>query len=145
MRVHISGSQPRGGASSEARRFVTPLAARRLLADMIEAEPEIDAVFCNNDVMALGSLFECMQQGRRVPQDMGIAGFNDFEVMEAAYPAITSVHTPRWESGYEAVTRLRRRLDDDNSGEKIVDLGFEVVMRESTDRNNQLPRSGFRT
>ncbi|WSG99543.1 LacI family DNA-binding transcriptional regulator (plasmid) [Rhizobium johnstonii] len=137
--------QPRGGAGSEARRFVTPLTARRLLADMIEAEPEIDAVFCNNDVMALASLFECMQQGRRVPQDMGIAGFNDFEVMEAAYPAITSVHTPRWESGYEAVTRLRRRLDGDNSGEKIVDLGFEVVMRESTDRNNQLPRSGFRT
>jgi LacI family transcriptional regulator, gluconate utilization system Gnt-I transcriptional repressor len=90
--------------------------------------------------MALGSLFECMQRGRRVPQDMGIAGFNDFEVMEAAYPAITSVYTPRWEIGYEAVKMLRRRLDGDDSGEKIIDLGFKVVTRESTDRNGQLGR-----
>lgn len=132
--------QPRRGASSEARRFVTPLAARRLLGGMIEAEPEIDAVFCNNDVMALGSLFECMQRGRRVPQDMGIAGFNDFEIMEAAYPAITSVHTPRWEIGYEAVTILRRRLDGDDSGERIIDLGFKIARRESTDRNSELHR-----
>ncbi len=129
---------PRGGASSEARRIVMPLAARRLLADMMEAEPEIDAVFCNNNVMALGSLFECLRQGRRVPQDMGIAGFNDFEVMEAAYPAITSVRTPRWQSGYEAVKMLRRRLDGDTSGEKIIDLGFEIEKRESTDRLGRL-------
>nr|WP_165932994.1 LacI family DNA-binding transcriptional regulator [Rhizobium sp. BK251] len=129
--------QPRGSASAEARRFVTPLAARHLLAEMMEAEPEIDAVFCNNDVMALGSLFECMHCGRRVPQDMGIAGFNDFEVMEAAYPAITSVHTPRWECGYEAVTTLRRRLNGDNDGEKIIDLGFKIVKRESTDRTGR--------
>jgi LacI family gluconate utilization system Gnt-I transcriptional repressor len=126
------------GVGWEARRFATPLTARRFLGRLLDGEPKMDAVFCNNDVMALGALFECMQRGIRVPEDFGIAGFNDFDIMEAAYPSITSVRSPRWESGYEAVMALRRRLDGDDSGEKIVDLGFKIQKRASTDRHGLL-------
>jgi LacI family gluconate utilization system Gnt-I transcriptional repressor len=118
--------------------FATPVGARKLLSDLLEAEPRMDAVFCNNDVMALGVLFECLKRGIRVPEDFGIAGFNDFDIMAAAHPSLSSVYSPRWESGYEAVLAMRRRLDGDESGPRIVDLGYRVMARGSTDRAGRL-------
>ncbi|MDE1994132.1 MAG: LacI family DNA-binding transcriptional regulator [Rhizobiaceae bacterium] len=118
--------------------FATPVGARKLVSDLLEADPRMDAVFCNNDIMALGVLFECMKRGIRVPDDFGIAGFNDFDIMEAAHPSMTSVHSPRWESGYEAVLAMRRRLDGDDGGPRIVDLGYRVMARGSTDRAGRL-------
>jgi LacI family transcriptional regulator, gluconate utilization system Gnt-I transcriptional repressor len=47
---------------------------RRLMADFLALHPDADAVFCNNDDIALGALFECMRRGIRVPAQMGIAG-----------------------------------------------------------------------
>lgn len=122
----------------EARRFATALTARQLLAQLLDAEPKMDAVFCNNDILAIGALFECVQRGIRVPEDFGIAGFNDFDIMEAAHPSLTSVRSPRWQSGYQAVMALRRRLSGDESGVRIVDLGFEIRKRGSTDRQGLL-------
>ena len=124
--------------------FATPLGARKLLSGLLEADPRMDAVFCNNDSMALGVLFECMQRGIRVPEDFGIAGFNDFDIMEAAHPSLSSVRSPRWESGHEAVLALRRRLDGDEAGPKVVDLGFQVMKRGSTDRHGGLARNPAR-
>lgn len=120
--------------------FATPLMARKLLGELLDANPDMDAAFCNNDVLALGGLFECMERGLRVPEDFGIAGFNDFDLMEAAHPSITSVRSPRWECGYDAVSLLRRRLDGEDC-DRIVDLGFQVRARASTDRRGRL-RSG---
>jgi LacI family gluconate utilization system Gnt-I transcriptional repressor len=128
------------GVGWETPRFATPSTGRKLMADLLDANPDMDAVFCNNDVMALGALFECMERGIRVPEDFGIAGFNDFDIMEAAYPSITSVRSPRWESGYNAVMALRRRLSGDDSGDRIVDLGFKIKKRVSTDRSGELRR-----
>lgn len=128
------------GVGWETPRFATPSTGRKLMADLLDANPDMDAVFCNNDVMALGALFECMERGIRVPEDFGIAGFNDFDIMKAAYPSITSVRSPRWESGYNAVMALRRRLSGDDSGDRIVDLGFKIQKRASTDRSGELRR-----
>jgi LacI family transcriptional regulator, gluconate utilization system Gnt-I transcriptional repressor len=130
----ITGPQLPENPASEDLGFATPLVARKLFGRLLEAEPRMDAVFCNNDIMALGVLFECLHRGIRVPEDFGIAGFNDFDIMEASYPSMTSVRSPRWESGYNAVVALKRRLDGGEQGDRIVDLGFEVMKRGSTDR-----------
>lgn len=134
----VTGQPVQERKGSEKMSFATPVGARKLLSGLLEANPLMDAVFCNNDIMALGVLFECMQRGIRVPQDFGIAGFNDFDIMEAAHPSMTSVRSPRWKSGYEAVLALRRRLDGEDSGPRIVDLGIEVMKRGSTDRYGKL-------
>jgi LacI family gluconate utilization system Gnt-I transcriptional repressor len=131
----ITSSQTPESDDAGDRGFATPLIARKLLARLIEAEPRMDAVFCNNDMLALGVLFECIARGIRVPEDFGIAGFNDFDIMEATYPSLTSVRSPRYESGYNAVLAMRRRLGGGNSGERVVDLGFKVMKRSSTDRS----------
>src|SRR3546814_4219468 len=64
-----------------------------LLREIVGRRPDVDAVFCNNDDIALGALFECQRLGIAVPERLGIAGFNDFEMSAAAEPPITSVAT----------------------------------------------------
>ncbi|MCO5066569.1 MAG: LacI family DNA-binding transcriptional regulator [Rhizobiaceae bacterium] len=107
----------------------------QLLADALAKAPDLDAVFCNNDDLALGVLFECQRSAIPVPQKMGICGFNDLDMMRVAYPSLTSVRTPRYEIGRRAVRMALSRIAGENVEEGIIDLGFELKARESTGRN----------
>ncbi|SHG01793.1 transcriptional regulator, LacI family [Kaistia soli DSM 19436] len=115
--------------------FATPRVGRELFRAAIAADPGLDAVFCNNDILALGVLFECQAQGIRVPEDMGIAGFNDHDYMESAFPSLSSGRTHRYRNGLDAVVAIRRRLGGAPVGEPVIDMGVEVMKRRSTDRS----------
>ncbi|HYZ60848.1 MAG TPA: LacI family DNA-binding transcriptional regulator [Acetobacteraceae bacterium] len=116
------------------RELATPAMGRELLRKAKAGWPELDAVFCNNDALAVGVLFECLATGISVPDELGIAGFNDIDVAEAAEPALTTVRTHRWRIGKEAILSIRKRLDGEPAGPRIVDVGFEIVSRRSTAR-----------
>lgn len=103
-----------------------------LMRKIMEQRPDIDAVFCNNDDVALGALFECQRLGIAIPDDLGLAGFNDFEMMAAAEPPITSVATERYEMGLTAMDMIARTIAGDPPEKKIVDLGFHLKLRAST-------------
>ncbi|WP_430472960.1 LacI family DNA-binding transcriptional regulator [Thalassospira lucentensis] len=105
-----------------------------LIGQLRKRRPDLDAVFCNNDDMALGALFGCQKAGLSIPEDMGIVGFNDLEMMAAAYPSLTSIRTDRYAIGKRAVEMIRAVLDGEILDDKIVDLGFELQQRESTTR-----------
>lgn len=125
------------GAFSSARVVTTPEPSTvslgsRLLADLLARAPETDAVFCNNDDLALGVLFEAMRRNIPVPERLGICGFNDLEMMAAAEPPITSIRTHRYRMGSEAVAMIRERLTGADVGEPVRDIGFELMVRTST-------------
>ena len=66
---------------------------RELFRDALAKMPTLDGVFCNNDDIALGVLFECHRAAIDVPKTIGIVGFNDLDMMQAAFPSITSIRT----------------------------------------------------
>ena len=68
-------------------------------------------MFCNNDSLALGVLFECHAQGIRVPEDMGIAGFNDLDFTDACFPSLSSVRTHRYRIGYSSVATVLKMME----------------------------------
>ena len=105
-----------------------------LLAELLSRAPDTDAIFCNNDDLALGALFEAHRRRIRVPEELGICGFNDLEMMEAAEPQLTSVRTPRHEIGRRAVQMVLSASDGNYSPAGSIDLGFEVMARRSTAR-----------
>jgi LacI family gluconate utilization system Gnt-I transcriptional repressor len=107
---------------------------RRLMADFLALHPDADAVFCNNDDVALGVLFECLRRGIRVPAQMGIAGFNDLDMAAGAEPGLTSVRTHRYTMGYEAVRMIEAALDGHRPEAPVRDLGFTLEIRDSTRR-----------
>jgi LacI family gluconate utilization system Gnt-I transcriptional repressor len=106
----------------------------RLFRETIERVPQLDAVVCNNDDIALGALFACQKAGLDVPSRICIAGFNDLEMMEVAHPAITSIRTPRYEIGRQAVMMAMAELAGERVENRVVDLGFELKVRASTTR-----------
>lgn len=114
------------------------LDGRKMLRRLFHIEPALDAVFCNNDVLALGVLFEAIAQGVRVPVELGIAGFNDTDLVSAAEPPLTSVRTHRYEIGRRAVAEIISALATTTRGPARVDLGSKVVVRASTDRRGRL-------
>lgn len=105
-----------------------------LFREALAKAPALDAAFCNNDDMALGALFECHRQGRAVPSEIGIAGFNDLEMMQVAYPSVTSLRTYRYDMGRRAIAMALEAIAGRRPAEPVVDLGFELIVRESTRR-----------
>jgi Transcriptional regulators len=105
-----------------------------LLAEALARNHDLDAVFCNNDDLALGVLFECQRRAISVPHRIGICGFNDLDLMRAAHPSVTSVTTPRYETGRHAVQMVRRRLSGETEEVRYLDLGFRLQARESIAR-----------
>jgi len=105
-----------------------------LFADLLAKAPEIEAVFCVNDDLALGALFECKRRHMSVPQQMAIVGFNDLEFMASSVPTLTSVRTNRYEMGRNAAQMVIETLEGRRPEQGVVDLGFSIVQRESSKR-----------
>ncbi len=103
-----------------------------LFADLLSRTPDVEAVISVNDDLALGVLFECQRRHISVPDDMAIVGFNDMEFMASAVPSLTSVRTNRYEMGRRAVTMVTAAIDGNRPPEPIVDLGFELMIRQSS-------------
>ena len=103
-----------------------------LLTDLLSRAPDIEAVACVNDDLALGVLFECQRRHISVPEEIAIVGFNDLEFMASAVPSLTSVRTNRYEMGRRAVTMVTAAIDGNRPPEPVVDLGFELMIRQSS-------------
>ncbi len=114
--------------TSALRHADAALALRRLL----QRSPPPDAVFCSDDLLALGALFECQRQGWRVPDRVAIAGFGDLEFAAQACPAITTVRVDRVGMGRRAGMMLLSALQGARPTPRSVDVGFTVVARAST-------------
>lgn len=61
---------------------------------LLERAPDIDAVFAASDVMAIGAIEALRRAGRRVPEDVAVAGFDDSGLAETHTPPLTTVRQP---------------------------------------------------
>ena len=102
------------------------------LVELLGREPWLDAVFCTSDVIAIGALFECQRRGFAVPARLAITGMDDQEIASQCVPALTTMRMPRYAMGRLAAAMLCRRLAGEPIDSNVVDLGFEVVLRDTT-------------
>ena len=120
-------------ASSLAVECPSELAAgSQALVKLIERNPRMTAIFAASEVRAIGALLECQRRGLKVPDRIAIAGFNDAGLGAHLVPALTTVRVPRGEIGRRAARMILDRLQSQPIAEPIVDVGFEIVVREST-------------
>lgn len=106
----------------------------RLFGELLKRAPDLDAVLCQNDDLALGALFECRRRGIGVPEEFGICGFNNLDFAAFTEPGLTTVHVPRYEIGYRAADMLIRAVRQESLPEGKVDLGFTIIERGTTRR-----------
>jgi LacI family transcriptional regulator len=109
---------------------------------LLQQFPDIDAVFVSNDRMAVGALNAAIHAGRRVPEDLAIAGFDD--IPESAYfnPSLTTICQPLAELGRAAVDLLHKEIENGRNGEDLAPpsggsailLEPELIVRASTSK-----------
>lgn len=104
-------------------------AMRRLLS---RPDPP-DAVFCFNDLMALGAIFAAREAGFRVPQDIAVVGIDDIEEARFSNPTLTTGAPDKEAIASAAVEMLIGRIDGSRTGEpELVTPPARLILREST-------------
>ena len=92
------------------------------------------AVFCYNDMMAIGALRCAHERGLCVPEDLSIVGFDD--IVEAGFtcPALTTIHQDKYEMGRRGMKLLLKLIENKTSLTSLKSEPLEVnlVIREST-------------
>ncbi len=99
-----------------------------LLPELLQAG--VTAVFCYNDMIAVGVLMACRELGLSVPEQLSVVGYDDVEVARYVTPLLTTVHQPRLRLGELAMQMLLDILEGRPAQNQI--LPTELVVRAST-------------
>jgi LacI family gluconate utilization system Gnt-I transcriptional repressor len=121
-------------------------ALNRLLAEW----PDTDAVMCTSDIHAFGVIMACQRLGLKVPDDIAVAGFGDFELARHCYPSITTVSVDAYGIGRSTGLSLLAAIDASerpnasrretasakaqrtlHDAPALIRIPYEVVARES--------------
>jgi DNA-binding LacI/PurR family transcriptional regulator len=100
----LAGSEASAAAPAADGSF-TAEGGERAMHQLLEREPELDAVFAGSDLMAVGALRALRTSGRRVPEDVAVAGFDDLDSASWADPPLTTVR-----QDVEGMGRIMARL-----------------------------------
>jgi LacI family transcriptional regulator len=100
------------------------------LRELLSRDPDITAVICTSDALAIGALVESKALGLVVPRDLSITGFDDIEISAHTDPPLTTVHVPASDIGRLAADHIISCI----SGSKVPQasqLAAEIVFRNS--------------
>lgn len=101
------------------------------MAALLEARP--DAVFCFNDLLALGAMRTILAAGLRIPQDIAVAGFDDIEDGRFSTPTLTTVAPDKAQLAGIAVDLLKQRIEGrTDRPPREVHAAYRLMTREST-------------
>jgi DNA-binding LacI/PurR family transcriptional regulator len=99
----------------------------------LAADPEVTAVFCANDEMALGLVRALHEAGRRVPEDVSVVGFDDIAVAGWTSPPLTTVRQDFHAIGRALITLVVGQLRSRSvAPPALTVIPTELIVRAST-------------
>ncbi|AHF90179.1 GntR family transcriptional regulator [Opitutaceae bacterium TAV5] len=113
--------------------FEDPLAEPERMGRLyLQRHPEVEAVVCASDFLALGMLRAARALGRHVPRDLKVVGIDDYAPAAVATPPLTTYHVPYERMGEHAFELLDNLLGDTPVPPLDVPLRGELVVRASS-------------
>ena len=103
----------------------------RAMRAMLAEHPDTDGVFVANDLMAQGALLALRDQGRRVPDDVAVIGFDDSSAALACRPLLTTIRQPIEDMAAEMAKLLMALIDDPAQQTRSVIFKTSLVRRQS--------------
>lgn len=104
-----------------------------VMEDLLHRHPRPDAVFCYNDLLALGAIRTLLASGVRVPEDIAVAGFDDIEDGRYCTPTLTTVSPDKAAIAQTAVELLINQIDGTSPHRgRDVTVHHQLLIREST-------------
>jgi DNA-binding LacI/PurR family transcriptional regulator len=104
----------------------------RGMRELLARDAGLDAVFAASDTMAMGAMRALKQEGRRIPGDVAVVGFDDSATARHTDPPLTSVHQPLEAMGREMARLLVSRIRGEAMERSMIILDTHLVTRESS-------------
>ncbi|MEM5369351.1 LacI family DNA-binding transcriptional regulator [Paraburkholderia azotifigens] len=124
----------KAGMTEVAELIVAPPSSlatgKAALPQLLANSPDVDAVFCGSDLLAIGALGAARKMGLNVPARLAICGFGDLDFAAETTPQLTTVRVDGTRIGVSAARALLDRLNGAHE-RAFVDVGFSMVERES--------------
>ncbi|MCB1920234.1 MAG: LacI family DNA-binding transcriptional regulator [Candidatus Competibacteraceae bacterium] len=133
-RVLQHGLTEEGGAEAPDVVVSTPTTVgggRQALARLLDIHPDVDAVFCSSDWLALGVLIEAQARGLSIPARLAVMGFGDHAFAADLHPALTSMRIDGTRIGQTAARLIIARAEGRPVAEPVCDIGFSIIERDS--------------
>lgn len=102
------------------------------------ANPDLDAIFVSNDQMSLGVIQAANRNGRKIPGDLGIVGFDNIPESKFFFPPLTTINQATRDLGALAVTRLYECIHEKEDIDKCIREGQNMIAPELVIRQSSL-------
>jgi LacI family transcriptional regulator len=103
---------------------------------LLNLYPEITAIFCASDLMAMGVIKAANQLNRKVPEQLSIVGYDDILLAEYITPSLTTIAQNKVQMGYEAAKLLMNMLENDDKPH-IITLPTELKVRDTSRKSDK--------
>ena len=140
--THVRKERIEGYERERTRRNLAPsvvwdcedhkLAGLNALLDLRRVHPEVTAVVCNGDVVALGASLALIRSGQVPGRDVSIIGFDDIQDAAAATPPLTTLAVHPQKLGRKLARVLLDRVEDPSMPATVSEISAELVIRETT-------------
>lgn len=105
---------------------------RKGLQYLLSLNKKFDAIICSSDVLAQGAISEATKRKIIIPQELAIMGFGDLNFAKQNSPAISTVFIDKVYIGKLAADMLVDSIEGKTIANKIIDVGFKIIERETT-------------
>ena len=102
---------------------------RLAMAQLLDRGKGTLGVFCSSDVVAHGALAEAYARGCRMPDELAIVGFGDFDFAPHTHPPLTTVRIDRRDIGTKAAQSILRKIAGGKDVEAMINIDFHIVVR----------------
>jgi LacI family transcriptional regulator len=109
----------------------TVAGGRESARELLIAHPELTALFCYNDLVAVGVLHACADLGRTIPGDLAVVGFDDIPLAALVTPSLTTCHVDRYELGAQAMRLLLDRIGGCAEERQEIVFQPDLIVRDS--------------
>ena len=87
--------------------------------------------FADNDHIAIGAIHALCEAGYRIPEDIGVVGFDDLPLCEYLSPPLTTIHVPKQYMGETAVARMAQIIEDKSHSPVKIEIETTLIRRKS--------------
>jgi len=98
---------------------------------MLEKNLDFTAIFAYNDMMAFGVMQAIKKKGLRIPEDIGLVGYDDIPFSSLISPALTTIRLKKQELGIESVKLLLSHINGNRKKAKKIILDLDIIARKT--------------
>lgn len=104
----------------------------KAMKELLAEHPNLSSVFATSDEMAVGAIHAAIDNGKKVPEDVSVIGFENIPLASQVRPMLSTIHVPMYDIGAVAMRLLTKLMNNEQVDTTQVFLQYHVELRQST-------------